>query len=424
MDDSIIIWVVFAVLLFAGYTLFVRYRMKQKLKYMIDALEDKEYNFKFVEGRFFGHSLNLTLNRIRRIFEKERQELAEQERYYAHMLDHVKTGMMGLYDDGRIDFMNNQACALLGVGALSNIRQLRRVNEELYESFIKVQPGNDIKVSYFNESSQMNIILSASFVKIKKDEVKIVSFNDISSQLNENEVESWNKLTRVLTHEVMNAVSPIASLSDVLSSKAVEDKLNENYTDGLETIANSSRGLMKFVESYRNLTRVAPPVKKVLMVKELAEYVIKLTSQQAAEFGASVTYREKGFAPMGDAVQENGSYTEQISGAEELILYADQSQISQILINLIKNALQAGATAVEIIAETDSLDNVIINVSNNGAPISKESREEIFVPFYTTKQEGTGIGLALSRQIMRLHGGTLRLTRSDSTATVFSLMFR
>ncbi len=418
MDDSIIIWVVFAVLLFAGYTLFVRYRMKQKLKYMIDALEDKEYNFKFVEGRFFGHSLNLTLNRIRGIFEKERQELAEQERYYAHMLDHVKTGMMGLYDDGRIDFMNNQACALLGVGALSNIRQLRRVNEELYESFIKVQPGNDIKVSYFNETSQMNIILSASFVKIKKEEVKIVSFNDISSQLNENEVESWDKLTRVLTHEVMNAVSPIASLSDVLSSKAVEDKLNENYTDGLETIANSSRGLMKFVESYRNLTRVAPPVKKVLMVKELAEYVIKLTSQQAAEFGASVTYREKGFESLIADSQE------QFADDQALILYADQSQISQILINLIKNALQAGATAVEIIAETDSLDNVIINVSNNGAPISKESREEIFVPFYTTKQEGTGIGLALSRQIMRLHGGTLRLTRSDSTATVFSLMFR
>ncbi len=418
MDDSIIIWVVFAVLLFAGYTLFVRYRMKQKLKYMIDALEDKEYNFKFVEGRFFGHSLNLTLNRIRGIFEKERQELAEQERYYAHMLDHVKTGMMGLYDDGRIDFMNNQACALLGVGALSNIRQLRRVNEELYESFIKVPPGNDIKVSYFNETSQMNIILSASFVKIKKEEVKIVSFNDISSQLNENEVESWDKLTRVLTHEVMNAVSPIASLSDVLSSKAVEDKLNENYTDGLETIANSSRGLMKFVESYRNLTRVAPPVKKVLMVKELAEYVIKLTSQQAAEFGASVTYREKGFESLIADSQE------QFADDQALILYADQSQISQILINLIKNALQAGATAVEIIAETDSLDNVIINVSNNGAPISKESREEIFVPFYTTKQEGTGIGLALSRQIMRLHGGTLRLTRSDSTATVFSLMFR
>ncbi len=403
MESSIIILVIIVALLFGGYTLFVRYRMKQKLNYMLDALEDREYNFKFIEGRFFGHSLNQTLNRIRGIFEKERNELAEQERYYAHMLDHVKTGMMGLYADGRIDFMNNQACALLGVATLSNIRQLRRVSEELYESFMKVQPGADIKVSYFNETSQMNILLSASFVKIAKEEVKIVSFNDISSQLNENEVESWNKLTRVLTHEVMNAVSPIASLSEVLSSKAADDKLDENYAMGLETIANSSRGLMKFVESYRNLTRVAQPVKKVLMVKELIEYVIKLTSQQAAEYEASVTYSEN---------------------EPDLILYADESQISQILINLIKNALQAGATLVGISAETDSLENVIINVSNNGVPISKESREEIFVPFYTTKQEGTGIGLALSRQIMRLHGGTLRLTRSDETATVFSLMFR
>lgn len=415
----ILILVPVVILAFVLFALRAKRRIADKLNYMIDALEDKEYNFRFREKRLFDRQLNRSLNRVRGIFEKERGEMREKELYFANMLDHVKTGIIALYSDGRIEFSNNQVLSIMGVASLSNVRQLKHINEQLYNSLLQVEPEQEVKVTLFNESSQVNILLSASYAKIKGCEVKIVALNDISSQLNDNEVESWNKLTRVLTHEVMNSIAPISSLSEMLGKKSLEDDLPQEYIDGLDTISASSRGLMKFVESYRNLTRVAAPVKKVLIVRELAERVINLTLLDAQRNDAAVTYKEKSASgdqgPVCDtALAEN----------EDIILYADEGQITQILINLVKNALQAGATRVEIASELDLHENVIINVSNNGSPISKESRNEIFVPFYTTKQEGTGIGLSLSRQIMRLHGGSITLARSDERGTLFTLLFR
>ena len=157
------------------------------------------------------------------------------------------------------------------------------------------------------------------------------------------------------------------------------------------------------MDSYRNLTRAAPPVKKAFYFRELAERVINLTREQAVISGAVCTYVEK---------------------SEDVLLYADEGQITQILINLVKNAVQAEAKNIEITAEINLSEQIIINVTNDGLPISKESQEEIFVQFFTTKQEGTGIGLSLSRQIMRLHNGSLTLSRSDESYTVFTLLFR
>ena len=157
------------------------------------------------------------------------------------------------------------------------------------------------------------------------------------------------------------------------------------------------------MDSYRNLTRVAPPVKKAFYFRELAERVISLTREQAAMNGAVYTYEEI---------------------SEDIILYADQGQITQILINLVKNAVQAEARNVVITAQLTPSEQTVISVSNDGLPISRESQDEIFVPFFTTKQEGTGIGLSLSRQIMRLHNGSLTLTKSDESGTVFTLMFK
>ena len=268
---------------------------------------------------------------------------------------------------------------------------------------MNVQPGKAIKAEYYNESSRIDILLSASYATIKGKEVKIISLSNINTQLTENQEESWNKLTRVLTHEIMNTITPIISLSDTLNKCAVDDRLDSNYISGLETISSSSKGLLSFVESYRSLTRVAAPIRKSFLVSELAERVLQLTAPYTTEAGVETAFVEK---------------------TEDVLLWADENQIAQILINLVKNAAQAGATRIEISADLDSLENVVIEVTNNGAPISKEGQAEIFVPFYTTKQEGTGIGLSLSRQIMRLHNGTLALTRSDATATTFTLNFR
>lgn len=375
-------------------------RMRKKVAYMLDALEDKELNFRFDERRIFGRHFNKTLNRLKNIFDKERQEIAAQEKYFGLMLDHVKTGVAVIEHNGRVTYCNNTALTLLGIATFGHIRQLRTVSDSLYNAFQTVTEGNEERASYYNESGKMTIAMTASSATIGKTAVKVIAFNDISSEIAENEQQSWSKLIRVLTHEIMNTVTPIASLSETLLG--FED-VSEEVRDGLDTISQSSRGLIKFVESYRNLTRVAPPVKKAFYFREVAERVISLTREQALITGAVCTYVEK---------------------SEDILLYADEGQITQILINLVKNAIQAEARKIEISAEIDMSEHVIINISNDGRPISKESQEEIFVPFFTTKQEGTGIGLSLSRQIMRLHNGSLNLVQSNESLTVFRLTFR
>lgn len=221
----------------------------------------------------------------------------------------------------------------------------------------------------------------------------------------QNEQESWTKLIRVLTHEIMNTVSPIASLSEALSqSVSLPDRVNDmDIKAGLDTIASSSKDLIRFVESYRELAGVARPILKALMLNPLIDKVIELTREQCSAVGATCTYR-----PL----------------TEDILIYADESQISRILINLIKNAIQAEAKNVLITAEINDDDHTLIHVSNDGVPITPESQEQIFIPFFTTKRDGSGIGLSLSRQIMRAHNGLLNLTRSDQESTVFTLIFR
>lgn len=224
-------------------------------------------------------------------------------------------------------------------------------------------------------------------------------------QRQRNEQESWTKLIRVLTHEIMNTVSPISSLSDALGKcvDVPEDQREIDVKAGLETISNSSKDLIKFVESYRELAGVAKPIKKAVMVDELVNRVMGLTSQKLADKGVKCSYT---------------------AAAPDLLIYADEGQLSQILVNLIKNASEAGAKNITIKAGMDRLEQTIIEVANDGEAISKESQEQIFVPFFTTKPTGSGIGLSLSRQIMNQHNGRLDLVESNETRTAFALIFR
>ena len=218
------------------------------------------------------------------------------------------------------------------------------------------------------------------------------------------EQDSWTKLIRVLTHEIMNTVSPIASLSDAMA-KSVNEK-GESELDikaGLETISDSSKNLIDFVQTYRQLTGVAKPIRKALDLKELMDKVIGLNKELLAADGAVCSY----------AAED-----------PDLIIYADEGQISQILINLIKNALQAGARHIGITAAMGEDDDVVVRVANDGDPIPPAAQEQIFVPFYTTKKDGSGIGLSLARQIMRQHNGSMDLVKSDATETVFQMVFR
>ena len=224
-------------------------------------------------------------------------------------------------------------------------------------------------------------------------------------QRQRNEQESWTKLIRVLTHEIMNTVSPIASLSEMLENYA-EQPDNEHKIDikaGLKTISSSSKDLIEFVEKYRQLTGVARPIKKAVLVNELIARVINLTSQECSSSGITCSYS---------------------SSNDDILIYADQGLISQIIINLIKNAKEAHATAITITSRLDQDVQTIIEVSNNGEAITTESMEQIFVPFYTTKPKGSGIGLSLSRQIMNQHNGSLDLIESNESNTTFALIFK
>ena len=223
-------------------------------------------------------------------------------------------------------------------------------------------------------------------------------------QRQQHEQDSWTKLIRVLTHEIMNTVSPIASLSDALAKSVDENGHSElDVKAGLETISDSSKNLIDFVKTYRELSGVAKPVRKALVLNDLINSVIALNSEYTASCGAVCSYRPED---------------------DDLMVFADEGQISQIFINLIKNALQAGAKHIDITAKMGKDDEVIVDVANDGEPIPVSSQEQIFIPFYTTKKEGSGIGLSISRQIMRNHNGSIELTQSDASRTVFELIFR
>ena len=211
------------------------------------------------------------------------------------------------------------------------------------------------------------------------------------------EAASWSKLFRVMTHEIMNTVAPIASLSEAM---AQDDSLDVKA--GLETISSSSKDLIRFVESYRSMMKQAPPVRKAVMVDEMMERVLNLNKTRLKEQGVTISYTQK---------------------TPDLLIYIDESQIMQVLNNLIKNAVQAEANSIRISAELNSEDRTVISVTNNGKPVPLRQQEEIFVPFYTTKPNGTGIGLSLSRQIMTRHNGSIQLIQSDKNTTTFAMVF-
>lgn len=399
MDTTACISLIVAAVLLTAAVSFIASsaRIRRKLNYMLDSLSDGELNFRFNSRRLLGARLNKSLNRLRDILQAETAAIREKERYYGLILDSVNTGVL-VYelDSQRIVYSNKKVSELLGASAsVSNLRQFSKLSPELYEVFSSVSEGDSREMAVFNESSRKRLSVEAALSQVGGRGVKIVTFNDMSTALDQAENDSWTRLVRVLTHEIMNTVTPIASLSESLQKVG-----GKELKAGLETIATSSRGLIRFVESYRSMTRVAPPVRKAFYVRDLAANVLELTKPY-----------------LGEAV------TSFVEKADDILLYADYGQILQILINLVKNAVQSGAGHILITADINPRDEVTVSVSNDGSPISPDKWEEIFVPFYTTKSDGTGIGLSLSRQIMRLHGGTLRVTRSDSSSTEFVLLF-
>ena len=375
----------------------VRRKIIGKIDFMSDALDSGESAFRYSEDQWSDRRLNKSLNRLRAIFEAEKTDIRERERYFGIMLDHVQSGVI-VIDGEKIDYSNIIARGFLGMSDISSLRQIERLSPELANAF-RSASETESRASLISERGTVQFSISACESRLHGKDVSIVTFNDITREMENNESESWTRLIRVLTHEIMNTVTPIASLSSALSQN-LADYDAEDVRSALGTIASSSEGLISFVQSYRSLTHIAAPVRKAFYLKDLVNDSV--TIAQTNWHSASVSYHEL---------------------SEDIILYADFGQISQVMNNLIKNAVQAGASEIDITASIDKRERTVINVANNGEPISETGKEQIFVPFYTTKGDsGTGVGLSLCRQIIRLNGGTINLTSSTAESTVFTIV--
>lgn len=375
----------------------VRRKIIGKIDFMSDALDSGESAFRYSEDHWSDRRLNRSLNRLRSIFEAEKSDIREWERYFGIMLDHVQSGVI-VIDGDKIDYSNVIARGFLGMSDISSLRQIERISPELANAFRSASEAES-RASLVSERGTVQFFISACTARLHGKDVSIVTFNDITLEMENNESESWTRLIRVLTHEIMNTVTPIASLSSALSQN-LDAYDTEDVRSALGTISSSSEGLISFVQSYRSLTHIAAPIRKAFYLRDLVNDSV--TIAQANWPSAKVSYHEL---------------------SEDIILYADYGQISQVMNNLIKNAVQAGASGIDITASIDKRERTVINVANNGEPISETGREQIFVPFYTTKGvSGTGVGLSLCRQIIRLNGGTINLTSSTHEATVFTIV--
>ena len=301
-----------------------------------------------------------------------------------------------------MNFNRMSATEFLGLSSLSHLNQLRNVDESFPALFLHLKPGEVQLLKIANEREETEVSLHLTKIVISGMSLRIITLNNIGSELEAKEMESWIRLIRVMTHEIMNSIVPITSLSESLlfsfRSRATEmagNSLYLNTVDALETINATTKGLLNFVESYRQFTRIPQPQIVPLDTKQLLGKVIHLCSPKMREAGVEAKVIQEGEIP---------------------VLYADENQVLQVLVNLVKNAVEAfggdegGAASgrkIELAIITSSRQTVI-EVRNNGTPIPQEVLPHIFVPFFTTKETGSGIGLSLSRYIMRLHGGNLK----------------
>lgn len=382
------------------------YRLHTKqVLFMIDALENNDNTFHFTEenGTPESKEINRALNRVGHILYSVKAETAQQEKYYELILDFVSTGLVVLNDNGAVYQKNKEALRILGLNVFTHIRQLSQVDAQLMEKIENCRPGDKLQVIFHNERGTINLSIRVSEINVRKEHLRILALNDINTELDEKEIDSWIRLTRVLTHEIMNSVTPITSLCDTLLS--ISGGKDEEVNHGLQTISTTGKGLLAFVESYRQFTRIPTPEPSLFYVKAFIERMVELACHQHPcehiRFHTEIT-------------------------PTDLIVYADENLISQVVINLLKNAIQAIGNQpdgrIELKASCNDMEEIWIEIKNNGPEIPAEIAEHIFIPFFTTKEGGSGIGLSISRQIMRLSGGSLTLLREKETT--FILKFK
>ena len=388
-----------------GFYRFYTYN-NRKVAFLLDAIENHDSAVHFYEQVVDKDSsqVNVMLNRIARILHNVKQETIQREKYYELIMDFVETGIVVIDDRGTVFQKNQKALKLLGMEVLTNVRQLSRVSEHLEKAFAEAHSGQKLQVEYATERGMMHLSMRVSGMVIQDKQLHIIALNDINHELDEREIDSWIRLTRVLTHEMMNSLTPVTSLSETLLALPGA-QADEELRQGLETIRTTGKGLVNFVMSYRKLTRLPSPEPTLFDVYPFLLRMVQLAKHQHPCPNIRITL-------------------DKIS--EDLMVFADESMLAQVMTNLLKNAIHAiGASEdgeIRLRAFVDDQDMIHIEVSNNGPEITPEMAEQIFIPFFTTKEDGSGIGLSLSKQMMRLQGGSISLLPYRDEWTTFSIM--
>jgi nitrogen fixation/metabolism regulation signal transduction histidine kinase len=343
-----------------------------KVTFLFNAIDNGDYAFRYAEDQKSNAMVNAALNRIKEILQHARDEQIEKEKYFELILDSVDTGVLVIDGErGIVLRCNRAALRLLGREAVTHVDQ---VKEQLKKFAVR-----------------------ETHTVLQQRRVRIIAFSDIGGELANQETDSWVRLIRVLTHEMMNTLTPVISLSEALLPKAEGEQ-----REGLEVIHRTSQDLIRFVENYRRFTHVPTPQPQLFYVKPFLE---RMAAQAQPLLGEGVTLNLD------------------VEPAD-LLVYADESLLARVVSNLLKNAAEATMAGqhVRLHAFSDTDEAVVIDVSDDGAPIPADIASHIFIPFFTTKAEGSGIGLSISRQIMRVSNDSLSLLPyHDDGITTFRL---
>lgn len=392
----------------------------RKLTRFLESIKYSDFSSGFTYDNKLGRTfreLNKAFNEVLEAFRQARAEKEEHLNYLHTVVQHVSTGLLSFDIEGQIGIVNTTAKRFLQTPQLRNIIELKPRNPELYKKLMDVKPGDKALIRNTNDIS---LVIHATELRLRGKTYKLIALQNIQTELQQKEIEAWQNLTRVLRHEIMNSITPIASLTETLNQilkedlKKQEDMENyfiddesvEDLQDGLNTIENRSKGLVRFVDAYRDYTTIPKPKFSNISIAKLFEHINHLLGAEMNSLGIDFVIS---LSP------------------DNLEITADKELIEMVLINLIKNAKEAFSendeAKIELRGRIDSDRRAIIEVKDNGPGIIREAIDRIFIPFYSTKKEGSGIGLALSRQIMQLHHGSLSVKSEPDIYTIFTLQF-
>ncbi len=387
----------------------------RQIAFFFEAIRNEDASLKFPTSirqkslRHLYQSLNDLNERINEI--KLQNEYLEK--YYRSFIQHAGTGLMAINQDNEVEIMNDKAFEYAGIPSFTPLHLIPLRNPDLLNFLATFKPGESNTYKRFTGDSQVNLLIRTKEIRYGGKVSRLISLQDIRHELDEKELDSWQRLIRVLTHEIMNSIAPIVSLTGTLrkffikenqpvTPGMIDNETIENVIEGLVTIEERGNGLVNFVDSYRKLTRIPKPDFVHFHIQEWLEQI-------------QLLLREK--------MECRHIHFELITDPKVRELTGDKKLLSQVIINILNNAMEAleeipEKRKIRVSVTISKQNNTIIRIANNGPPIPEETLEKIFIPFFTTKEQGSGIGLSLSRQILRLHHGHI-YAESNENATSF-----